>query len=197
VELFIKGAKVVLTHKPVTLRNAETLTAWATKLRNHVMANAKQAQQRFMRDITTKYPDILDVLTVEGEVSPSAIAKFVERDRASVEYHNNNLQEGEEPIEWNEAKSMQDAVAHVNKTIGDMMKDTPAIAKILQFTMPAFGEDLESLKLGIDCIIATYDDSKFDADQNAAIKDKDSDHWLDASAAEVATYVNNFLDRCS
>jgi hypothetical protein len=196
-ELLINGTKVVLSHKPITLRNAEALTEWARKCKDHVAATNKASQETFFVDLMNRHPDLLDVLTVTGDVNPKALETYIERERTSVEYHNLNLSEGESPIVFDAEKAQRDAVAYVQKTIQGMMKDSPSIAKILQFTMPQFGDDLESLKLGIDCIIATYDDSKFDADQNAAIKDKDSDHWLDASAVEVATYVNNFLQKCA
>ena len=196
-ELFINGTKVVLSHKPITLRNAEALTEWARKCKDHVMVTNKGAQESFFVDLMNRHPDLLDVLTVTGDVNPKALETYIERERKSVEFHNANLGEGEEAITFDAEKAQRDAVDYVQKTIQDMMKDSPSIAKILQFTMPQFSDDLESLKLGIECIVATYDESKFDDDQNAAIKDVHSDHWLDASAAEVATYVNNFLQKCS
>jgi len=196
-KLSINGTEVVLTHKPVTLRNADTLTAFARKCKDHVLATNKNAQESFFVDLMNRHPDLLEVLTVTGDVNPQAIDKYIAKTKESLEYYNANRAEGEDEKVFDAEQAQRDAVAYVQKTIQDMMKDSPSIAKILQFTMPQFGDDLESLKLGIECIVATYDGTKFDADQNAAIVDKDSDHWLDASASEVAAYVNTFLSKCS
>ena len=196
-KLSIHGVDVTLTHKPITLRNADALTEWAKRCKAHVQDTNKGAQESFFVELMNKYPDLLDVLTVTGDVNPQAIERYITKQRESVEYHNANLAEGEEAIGFDAEQVNKDALAYVQKTIQDMMKDSPAIARILQFTMPQYSDDLESLKLGIECVIATYDDSKFTTEQNEAIKDKDSDHWLDASASEVATYVNNFLAKCS
>jgi hypothetical protein len=63
--------------------------------------------------------------------------------------------------------------------------------------MPRYGCDLASLKLGIDCIIDTYDTTKHDEATNNAIVQIEAEHWQDVTASEVADYVNNFLQAVS
>ena len=196
-ELTINGAKVTLTHKPITLRNAETLTKLAQETRDFVMKKNGDAQRKLMVDLVNSHPDLLDVMTMTGEVNPQAVNKYVENVKKSIEERNQHLNEGEEPEVFDEAKAKQSAIEWVQKVVADMMKDTPRIAKILQYTMPTFGEDMESLVYGIGVVIGSYDSSKFNDETNANITNRDGEWWQDVTATEVAEYVNNFLHAVS
>lgn len=190
-ELIINGKAVSITHRPITLRNAESLSGWAKRMREHVMARNKGDQQRLFVDLFNKHPELLDVMTMQGDLNPQAVIDYIERDRKGIEQANKNLEEGQEPLVFNEEQSRRDAVAWVQKTIGDMMKDTPSIARILQYMMPQYGTDLESLKLGIECVRATYEAKHLDPDTVKALSEDEA--WQDVDAVEVAEYVNNFL----
>lgn len=190
-ELIINGKAVSITHRPITLRNAESLSGWAKRMREHVMARNKGDQRRLFVDLFNKHPELLDVMTMQGELNPQAVIDYIERDRKGIEQANANLEEGQEPLVFNEEQSRRDAVAWVQKTIGDMMKDTPSIARILQYMMPQYGTDLESLKLGIECVRATCDTKNMDEETVKALSEDEA--WQDVDAVEVAEYVSNFL----
>lgn len=196
-ELFINGHSTKLNHKPVTLRNAETLTEWAKRMRDHVVSTNDGAQKAFFVELMNRHPDLLDVMTIDGGINPKAVESYIERERLSIERHNQNLAEGEEAITVTDEQLQTQAIDHVQTTVQNMMKDSPAIARIIQFTMPEFGTDLSSLRLGIECIIATYNDAVHSEEINTAIKDASGEHWMDVTGAEVATYVNTFLRSCS
>ena len=190
-ELTLTDRCVTVTHMPITLRNSEALTSWAKRLRSHVVDSNQEAQQRFFVELMNKHPELMDVLTLKGDINGDAIAKYVEADRKGVDEYNANRTEDQPEKVFDEADSTRRAVAWVQRTIQDMMKDTPSMAKIMQFTMPQYPTDLASLKLGIECIKATMDTSKMDA---ATVEQLQGDDvWQDVSAVEVAEYVNGFL----
>jgi hypothetical protein len=177
---FASGARNI-EHKPITLRNADSLREWADKMKRHIKAANQAEMTRYFVDVTRKHPELLRLVSLDGTWNLAEVQRRLDERRKQ---HERACEETGEVVPFNDDEYRERILAEMQAELSDTMKETPIIAKMLHFTTPRYPEDLEALRLGIECIQAVAI-----SDHIEGITD---DEWLDVSAAEVADWVTNF-----
>lgn len=177
---FASGARNI-EHKPITLRNADSLREWADKMKRHIKAANQAEMTRYFVDVTRKHPELLRLVSLDGSWNLAEVQRRLDERRKQ---HERACEETGEVVPFNDDEYRERILGEMQAELSDTMKETPVIAKMLHFTTPRYPEDLEALRLGIECIQAVAI-----IDHIEGITD---DEWLDVSAAEVADWVTNF-----
>jgi hypothetical protein len=177
---FASGARNI-EHKPITLRNADSLREWAQRCMTYARTVNESEMSRAFVDITRQHPELLRLIDITGAWNAKTMQQRLDERRKQ---HERACEETGEVVPFNEDEYRDRITGELQTELQNMIKETPIIARLLQFTSPTFPADLEALKLGIECIKAV------------AISDHlqgiDDDEWLDVSAVEVAAWVGNF-----
>jgi hypothetical protein len=182
---FSTGQKNI-RHKPVTLRNAAQLQAWADKISNHIKRHTEQDMAKTFVELTKEYPELLKLIDVTGSWNTKSIQGRLDARRKQ---HEVACQETGEQVPFSEEEYRSLIIEEMQKELQAFIRDTPMVAKMLHYTTAAFPSDLQSLQLGIDCIKSVAEDQD--------ISNITEEDWLDVPAEEVAAWVTNFCSKLS
>lgn len=166
---------------PLTLRNADTLSKWVETIKAHIKRTNKAGQVQLFVDLMAKHPELQTLMDMDGGWNRAEVERRLGEWRKQ---HERATEETGEVTEFNEAEYRERVEKEMQRDLQNTINDTPVIAKMLHFAAPRFPEDLESLKLGIDCIKACAVPTDLDG-----LADDD---WFEVSAAEVAEWVTQF-----
>ena len=179
---FPSGAREV-PHKDVTLRNAEILNGWADKIKTKIRQGNQAEMTRYFVKLTKDHPELAELLDMDGSWNPQ---EFERRMQGYRDFHNRAIEETGEEVEFDEERYAAKVREDMKQAMQRLLKDTPVIAKMMHFVVPAYPADIHSLPMGIECIKACAKAEALDG-----ITDDD---WQDVSAAEVADWVTNFCN---
>lgn len=170
-----------IRHKAITLRNADSLNEWTDKMRRQIKLANQQDMARYFVEVTRKHPELLRLISLDGSWNQEELSRRLEARRVQ---HERACEETGEVVPFDENEYRERIIREMQTELSNTMKDTPVIAKMLHFTTPRYPEDLDSLKIGIECIkaVAVADD----------LEGLTEDDWLDVSASEVADWITNF-----
>lgn len=191
-----------LHHIPITLRNEATARDWYERLTKFAHETNVTLMVDSIMNVMRINPDVMEYINELGSLNGVTIEKRAKQTMAShkADYDHRKaeiLEEGKEFDEvyepLTEAESYKIAVADLQQAWTNFLRDNPAVGKALYFNLEGFPATIEALRLGIDCIRQTLDRKRTSLDVIALIDSaNDSDFWLDASATEVAGYVDGF-----
>lgn len=180
---FASGVRFV-QHKPITLRNAATLKEYAERCIAKAKAGNEAEMGRTFLQITKQYPELLRLIDMQGQWNVESISYRLEQRRVQ---HQRACEETGEVVPFNEEEYRERITKEMQAELQAIIKETPLLAKLVQFTSPAFGEDMDSLLLGIETIKAVATEQ--------SLEGLTDDDWLDVSASEVAAWINNFCSK--
>jgi len=175
------------------MRNAKVLQEWVDKCRALAKARVQDHQATVFVDLTTRYPQLLDIITIDGGYNQGTIQKRVESMRKA--YERARAETGEDASEFDVEIATKQAIGDLERDLGSMIRDYPLMSKMLHFNMPPYPEDMDGLVLGIECIKACADIERMDDVDRATFTN--DDEWMDVSASEVAAWIQNFCDNIS
>lgn len=180
---FASGARHI-QHKPITLRNVATLKEYAEKCIARAKAGNESEMGRTFLEITKQYPELLQLIDMQGQWNVDSVNNRLAERRKQ---HERACEETGENVPFNEDEYRERITSEMQAELQSIIKETPLLAKLVQFTSPSFGEDMDSLLLGIETIKAVATPESLDG--------LTDDDWLDVSASEVAAWVNNFCSK--
>lgn len=180
---FASGIRFV-AHKAITLRNANDLSEWAERIRRQIKVANQGDMARYFVEVTRKHPELLRLISMDGTWNSKEIEFRMSERRTQ---HARACEETGEQVPFNEDEYRETIIREMQTELSNTMKDTPIIAKMLHFSTPRYPEDIDSLKIGLECIKAIAVPEH--------IEGLTEDDWLDVSASEVADWVTNFCSK--
>lgn len=189
-------------HIPITLRNESLAREWYDRLTKFAHETNVGLMTDSILNVMRINPDVMEYINEVGSLNTETVMR---RSRALIDGHKTTY-------EWEKAEAEKDdreftkvfepmsedvaiklAAKELQEAWTNFLRDNPAVGKALYFNLQGFPATLDSLKLGIECIRATVDRKRTSSDVVALIDSpNDSDFWMDASATEVAGYVDGF-----
>lgn len=170
-----------IRHKAITLRNADSLNEWTDKMRRQIKLANQADMARYFVEVTRKHPELLRLISLDGSWNQDELSRRLEARRVQ---HERACEETGEVVLFDDNEYRERIIREMQTELSNTMKDTPVIAKMLHFTTPRYPEDLDSLKIGIECIKAVAIEEDL-----AGITEEE---WLDVAASEVADWITNF-----
>lgn len=185
----VEGKRVGLTHKAVTRRNEVLMRDAYTRSTEFLSTHVVSTWQERVAKAITKAPDLLDYLRPDGGYNESEIMRIAQRiiDAAAAA--------GSENIPTME-QATKVAAERVLADYQKYLAAVPDIARLLYFSPEDWPVTRAGLDKGIELIVMTADPASMPewlAQKWESIT-PNSDVWMDASAAEVAAYVNAFRE---
>lgn len=190
-----------IKHLPVTLRNERTCKEWYLRVREHIQKRSVEHTLKNIARLRHEYEDIAELIDEVGMINQRTVSRRIEHvkeaHKAEHDYQNELRRDNKEveieyePITDEAAKAIAEKELQDSLTV--LLTDNPEIGRQLYFNVDSFPKTMESLVLGIQVIRATCDRSLLQENEIALIdSNNDSEFWQDVSAAEVASYVDNF-----
>lgn len=184
---------------PVTLANEHKVRPVYDRLRTFMQERNAVAMMRTIARLRAHDPMLGELIDEVGRPSAVWMAKQVQtmldNDAAFREHQASESVETSAPL----AREMADATAKADhaRIMAEYFRGNPEVARQLYFDFGAFPVSLEGLKVGIDAIreCADYDALERTHGANAANMARSNDEaelWQNATAAEVADWVNRF-----
>lgn len=185
----VEGKRVDLTHKAVTRRNEVLMREAYTRATEFLSTHVVSTWQERVAKAITKAPDLLDYLRPDGGYNEAEIMRIAQRliDAAKAA--------GSDNIPTME-QAMKVAAERVLADYQKYLAAVPDIARLLYFSPEDWPVTRAGLDKGIELIVMTADPASMPewlAQKWESIT-PNSDVWMDASAAEVAAYVNAFRE---
>ncbi len=174
----LKSGELIIKVEPkrTTLRTIDEMKEWRAKLAQR----SKQSEQQVgaMFKLLAAMPDLAAIITARGDFNESALSGLVQQ----------RLADGDE-----EHEARAHAIGVMQSKLIAIANDNPEVARTIFFPDINYASDVDSVKLAIECIRATYDPAKVTLEQIALLQESiESDFWQNVESEGVIEYANNF-----
>lgn len=174
----IKSGSTAIEVEPieVTLITSPRLTEWKRKLTE---LSKSKMQQSF--EVTLKlleaFPDLAEMINVQREFREDYIEKRAKQ--------------------FDKAPNARElAIEEAQRKFIQIATDSPKVARAFLSEDIIYSTDIDSHKLGIECIRDTFNPDGLDKKEIKLLQSEiESDFWQNSTATGVAAYCQNFCDK--